>query len=134
MVLFSFSFLFFFFCSTGSLNSGPSPWATLPDPFFCDAIFWDRVSWTICLGWLWTEILRISASWVARITGLSHWHPTIFPSLDLNSCHFFSIFPKYPYILILYFCVLSLQLYQELLMKVLNVFIRKRILRLNDVG
>jgi hypothetical protein len=35
-------------------------------------IFWDRVSWTICPGWFWTEILLISASWVARITGMSH--------------------------------------------------------------
>jgi hypothetical protein len=24
-------------------------------------------------GWLWTVILLISASWVARITGVSHW-------------------------------------------------------------
>jgi hypothetical protein len=29
--------------------------------------------WTICLGWLWPVILLISASWVARITGVSHW-------------------------------------------------------------
>jgi hypothetical protein len=28
---------------------------------------------TICLGWLWTVILLISASWVVRITGMSHW-------------------------------------------------------------
>jgi hypothetical protein len=27
---------------------------------------------TISLGWLWTVILLISASWVARITGVSH--------------------------------------------------------------
>jgi hypothetical protein len=27
---------------------------------------------TICLGWLWTVILLISASWVARITGINH--------------------------------------------------------------
>jgi hypothetical protein len=27
---------------------------------------------TICLGWLWTSILLISTSWVARITGMSH--------------------------------------------------------------
>jgi hypothetical protein len=26
-----------------------------------------------CLGWLWTLILQISVSQVARITGLSHW-------------------------------------------------------------
>jgi hypothetical protein len=31
-----------------------------------------RVSWTIWLGWLWTVILLISASRVARITGVSH--------------------------------------------------------------
>jgi hypothetical protein len=35
-------------------------------------VFWDRVSRTICLGWLQTTILLISASWVARITGKSH--------------------------------------------------------------
>jgi hypothetical protein len=33
------------------------------------------VSRIICLGWLWTSILLISASWVARITGVSHWCP-----------------------------------------------------------
>jgi hypothetical protein len=36
-------------------------------------VFWDRVLWTVCLGWFLTVILLISASWVARITGLSHW-------------------------------------------------------------
>jgi hypothetical protein len=30
--------------------------------FFCDEFFWDRVSWTICLGWLQTMIFLISAS------------------------------------------------------------------------
>jgi hypothetical protein len=35
--------------------------------------FWE--DFTICLGWLWTIIFLISASWVARITGGSHWHP-----------------------------------------------------------
>jgi hypothetical protein len=35
--------------------------------------FWDRVLWTICSSWLPTLLLLISASWVARITGLSHW-------------------------------------------------------------
>jgi hypothetical protein len=37
------------------------------------ALFLDRVSWTVCLGWLWTVILLISASWLARITGVSHY-------------------------------------------------------------
>jgi hypothetical protein len=42
--------------------------------------FWDRVSWTICLGWLQTSILLIPVSWVARITGVSHWRlaPSLF--------------------------------------------------------
>jgi hypothetical protein len=38
--------------------------------FFCDEYFQDRASWTIYPGWLWTAILLISASWVARITSL----------------------------------------------------------------
>jgi hypothetical protein len=38
------------------LNSGPSPWAT-PPALFCDGYFWDRVSWSICLGWLQIPIL-----------------------------------------------------------------------------
>jgi hypothetical protein len=33
----------------------------------------DRILRTICLGWLLTVILLISASWVARITGVNHW-------------------------------------------------------------
>jgi hypothetical protein len=48
------------------LNSGPTPWATPP------ALFGDSVSQTICLGWLQTAILLMFASWVARITGMSH--------------------------------------------------------------
>jgi hypothetical protein len=32
-------------------------------------------AWAICPGWLWTMILLISASWVARIVGMSHWRP-----------------------------------------------------------
>jgi hypothetical protein len=34
--------------------------------------------WTICPSWLQTVILLISASWVARITGVSHWCPALF--------------------------------------------------------
>jgi hypothetical protein len=44
-------------------------WATA---LFCVGYFWDRVSKTICLGWLWTWILLISVSWVARITDTGH--------------------------------------------------------------
>jgi hypothetical protein len=49
-------------------------WATSPT-LFCVGFFWDTVSQTSCLGWLQTVILLISASWVARIAGMSHWHP-----------------------------------------------------------
>jgi hypothetical protein len=37
----------------------------------CVGCFLDRVLGTICPGWLQTSILIISASWVARITGVS---------------------------------------------------------------
>jgi hypothetical protein len=61
------------------LNSGPTPWAILPAPF-CEGFFRDRVLWNyICLGWLRTKILLISASWVARITGMSYQHLALGP-------------------------------------------------------
>jgi hypothetical protein len=46
---------------------------TIPFALFLWWIFWDRVSWTICVSWLGTVILLTSASWVARIAGVSHW-------------------------------------------------------------
>jgi hypothetical protein len=52
-------------CQASSLTLKP-----LYHPFF-GLYFGDGVSWTICLGWLQTTIL-ISASWVARIIGMSH--------------------------------------------------------------
>jgi hypothetical protein len=52
------------------MNSGLSPWATL-SAFFCDRCFQDRVSQTICPGWLQTMILLLSGSWVAGITSVS---------------------------------------------------------------
>jgi hypothetical protein len=45
-------------------------------PFLWRA-FRGRVSRTICPGWLWTTILLISASWVAKIIDVSHWHPAL---------------------------------------------------------
>jgi hypothetical protein len=42
-----------------------------PSPaFFC----WYEISWTFSPGWPQISILLISASQVARITGVSHWH------------------------------------------------------------
>jgi hypothetical protein len=52
-------------------------------------VFQDRVSWTICLGWLHSTILPFFASWVARIlTGMSHRHPALYKHL-LRSFFFF---------------------------------------------
>jgi hypothetical protein len=59
------------------LNSGPSPWATLP-VLFCERFFQDRVSQTTCPAWLRTLIILISASWVDRIIGMRHQHPAKF--------------------------------------------------------
>jgi hypothetical protein len=52
--------------------SFPSSW----DDRHCQA---DGVSQTFCLGLPQIIILLISSSWVARITGLSHWHPARVP-------------------------------------------------------
>jgi hypothetical protein len=52
--------------------------------FFCDAFFQDKVSRTVCPGWLRTFILLISASQVARITGVSHWCPAFFKNTILT--------------------------------------------------
>jgi hypothetical protein len=68
--------LFIYLCFVVlGLNSGPTPWAT-PPALFCEGFFWNRVPWIICLGWLQIVILLISASWVNKITGMNHQHPT----------------------------------------------------------
>jgi hypothetical protein len=69
-----FSFSPFFFWQSWGLKSGPTPWAT-PPALFCGGFCRDRVSWTVCPGWLLNTIFLISASWVARIIGVSHWRP-----------------------------------------------------------
>jgi hypothetical protein len=51
----------------------------------CVGFFQDRVARNICLGWLQTTILLISASWVAGITGVSHQQPA-------TAFFFFSLF------------------------------------------
>jgi hypothetical protein len=64
---------FLLVCSTGVWNEDPHL-EPLEQPYFCDWLFWDRDSWIICQGWHGTLILLISASWVARIIGVSHRH------------------------------------------------------------
>jgi hypothetical protein len=44
-------------------------------PHFCGGFFQVRVLWILCCPcWFWTAFLLISASWVARVTSMSHWH------------------------------------------------------------
>jgi hypothetical protein len=68
--LFLFFPFFFFFVVQGlqlrafTLNTPSAP--------FLGRVFQDRVSWTPCPGCLQTMVLLISASWVARITDVSH--------------------------------------------------------------
>jgi hypothetical protein len=52
------------------LNSGPSLEPLHPALFLWRVFSRDRVSRNYCSGWLWTTILLISASWVARITDI----------------------------------------------------------------
>jgi hypothetical protein len=75
---------FFFFFGTGGLNSGPSPWAT-PPALFLWRVSQGGVLWTICMGWFRTVSLLIPASWIARITGMNHWHPACKSSIE-NFC------------------------------------------------
>jgi hypothetical protein len=42
--------------------------------------------WTFCLGWLWTMILPIFTSWIARIKSVSHHAWLITPSLTSQFC------------------------------------------------
>jgi hypothetical protein len=72
-------FAFFFFFQYWGLNSGPSPWTTLP-ALFVMGIFEIGLS-NYCPGWLQTMILLISVSWLTRITGVSHWCPAKFQIL-----------------------------------------------------
>jgi hypothetical protein len=69
--------LFFFFVVLG-FELRAYTFGRFASPFMWWFYFQDRVSWTFCPGWLQTMILLISASWVARSIGLSHWggfHP-----------------------------------------------------------
>jgi hypothetical protein len=63
----------FFFCGTDVWTQGLHL-EPLCQSFFVLSFFRDRVLWTLCPGWLRTMIVLISASWVARITEVSHQH------------------------------------------------------------
>jgi hypothetical protein len=72
-----------------SLNSGPSPWVT---PFFVKGFFKIGSPKLVIWGWLRTAFLLISASWVGRITNVSHWHLAYF-FLEQTCEHFCLLFP-----------------------------------------
>jgi hypothetical protein len=74
------------FFSVLCLNSGPTLWVT-PPALFCERFFWDRILWTICIGWLQTVILLISVSQIARIIGVSHQCPA--KAFFMIVCHNF---------------------------------------------
>jgi hypothetical protein len=59
-------------------------WSHYTSPIFVKG-FQDRVSRTVCPGWFQTTILLISASWVARITGMSHWRPAVLGIFEIGS-------------------------------------------------
>jgi hypothetical protein len=67
-----FMYLFIYFCSTGAWTQGLHL-EPLFQPFSVLDIFEIGSHGLFVWGWLWTAVLLIFASWVARITGMSHW-------------------------------------------------------------
>jgi hypothetical protein len=61
-------------CGTGAQTQGLQL-KPLHQPFFMKGFFKVESCKLFVQGWLQTKILLIFASWVARITGMSHWCP-----------------------------------------------------------
>jgi hypothetical protein len=76
---------FFFFCGTGAWSQ-EIHLKPLHQPYFCEGFFKTASCRTICLDCLWAMILLISASWVARITGIRHKHPALFSKILIQFC------------------------------------------------
>jgi hypothetical protein len=70
MIMFVFVYMLwpssFFFCGTRAWTQGLHL-EPLYQPYFCEGFFEIGSCGTICPDWLWTSILLISASWVARL-------------------------------------------------------------------
>jgi hypothetical protein len=85
-----FFFIFLFFWRNPGLNSELCTCKAgilllelyLQSSPFCSGYLGDEVLQTICLGWTWTANLLISASQVAGITGINHWHL----ALNMQDC------------------------------------------------
>jgi hypothetical protein len=88
----SLSLSFFFFQYQG-LNSGHTPWATLP-ALFVLGVFEIRFRELIYQGWLPTMILLISASWVAKIIGISLQHWASFNTLKTPARYYYCCYTK----------------------------------------
>jgi hypothetical protein len=88
---FIFLLLFFFFLGLGfelrasCLQSDTLYHLSNTSSPFCSGYLGDGILQIICLGWPRTMILPISASKVARITGVSHW------CLVLTTCDYMSV-------------------------------------------
>jgi hypothetical protein len=86
LFLFRFISMVTFFCLRGGFEfsashmvAGTLPLEPLCQSFSCVGYFWDdRVSWTICPCWLQTFVFLITASRIARITGVNHWCLALF--------------------------------------------------------
>jgi hypothetical protein len=65
---------FFFFLWHWTLNSGLH-FESFQEHSFVMAFFEIGSCKLFAWWWLWTVILPIAVYWVARISGVSHWHP-----------------------------------------------------------
>jgi hypothetical protein len=65
-------------------------WGWLQTPCFVMRFFQIGAHELFTQGWLQTSILLISASWVARITGMSHQHLTVLDIFEIGSCELFA--------------------------------------------
>jgi hypothetical protein len=89
------SFFFFFFCGTGAWTQSLHLEPLHQPSFFCKRFFEIGSRRTICVGWLRTVILLISASWITRITGWASWPQSSCPFWALLGLHL-ALLPKAP--------------------------------------
>jgi hypothetical protein len=88
----------FIFCGTGAWTQGLHL-EPFHQPFFLWWVgFQDRILRTVFLGWLWTEILLIFASWIAKIIGISNWCPAA--PVIFGDGVWWTIFSDWPWTLI----------------------------------